>query len=283
MKERTIKQYSAGHRANDGAGVELVRVLGNHTAIDFDPFLMLDAFDSHNPKDYIAGFPMHPHRGIETFTYLIKGDIEHQDSLGHKGSIRDGACQWMTAGRGIMHQEMPKACPHMLGLQLWINLPKKDKMTTPKYGDIEAQMIPEIKETGANIKVVAGRYKGVDGGMQGSYVDVQFLDVKLEPNAVWQLETKPGDTVFAYIFEGKIEFGKNGDMQPEKQAILFEGGDYLTACTGAEGAHFIVASGKPLHEPIAWGGPIVMNTQEEVERAFVQIRFGTFVSEENYA
>ena len=282
MKQRLIKDYAAGHRANDGAGVELVRVLGNHTAMNFDPFLMLDAFDSDNPKDYIAGFPMHPHRGIETFTYLVKGEIEHQDSLGNKGAIADGGCQWMTAGRGIVHQEMPKAVPQLLGLQLWLNLPKKDKMVPPKYGNIEPQMIPEVREDGAVIKVVAGKYKGTAGGMQGAHVDMQFLDVKLAPNSTWQMETRPGDTVFTYIFSGKVGFEDNGVMQPNKQAILFEDGDCLRACTGDEEAHFIVACGAPLKEPIAWGGPIVMNTKEEVERAFVQIRFGTFVPEENY-
>lgn len=282
MKQRLIKDYARGHKANDGAGVELVRVLGNHTAHKFDPFLMLDAFDSQNPKDYIAGFPMHPHRGIETFTYLIKGDIEHQDSLGNKGSIQDGGCQWMTAGRGIVHQEMPKACPHLLGLQLWINLPQKDKMTEPKYGNITPDMVPEVKEDGATIRVVAGEYKGIKGGMQGSYVDARFIDVKLAPNSSWQMETKPGDTVFAYIFEGEVGFNNNGKMQPNKQAILFEQGDFLNAVTGEQPAHFIVACGAPLKEPIAWGGPIVMNTKEEVERAFVQIRFGTFAGEQHY-
>ncbi len=282
MKQRTVQSIVSGHKTSDGAGVKLVRVLGNQTAYQFDPFLMLDAFDSKNPKDYVAGFPMHPHRGIETFTYLIKGDIEHEDSLGNKGSIHDGGCQWMTAGRGIMHQEMPRACPHMLGLQLWVNLPQKDKMTVPKYGDITLEMVPEVREDGASIRVVAGKYKGTTGGMQGSHVDVQFIDVKLDPCSTWQMDTKPDDTAFAYIFEGEVEFENSRGNEAGKQAVLFHEGDIIEARAGKEGAHFIVACGSPLKEPIAWGGPIVMNTKEEVERAFMQIRFGTFIGDGNY-
>ena len=282
MKQRTVQSILGGYKANDGAGVKLVRVLGNQTAYQFDPFLMLDAFDSKNPKDYVAGFPMHPHRGIETFTYLLKGNIEHEDSLGNKGLIHDGGCQWMTAGRGIMHQEMPRACPHLLGLQLWVNLPEKNKMTTPKYGDISPEMVPEVKEDGATVRVVAGKYKENAGAMQGSYVGMQFVDVKRDPGSTWQLETEPDDTAFAYIFEGEVGFENDRGNEAAKQAVLFHEGDIILARAGKEGAHFIVACGAPLKEPIAWGGPIVMNTKEEVERAFMQIRFGTFIGDGNY-
>lgn len=181
MKYRTIKSDVTGHPAIDGAGVHLVRVLGSPTVRSFDPFLMLDAFDSRNPADYIKGFPMHPHRGIETFTYLIQGEIDHKDSLGNSGKILDGCCQWMTAGSGILHQEMPQASDRILGLQLWINLPRKDKMVEPKYRDITVDMVPKVEEEAGTVAVVAGRYKNVEGATKGDYVDVRFLDMTLKP------------------------------------------------------------------------------------------------------
>ncbi|HZK61922.1 MAG TPA: pirin family protein, partial [Anaerovoracaceae bacterium] len=167
---RTIRKVVTGSTQYDGAGVKLVRVIGHSTVDDFDPFLMLDAFDSDNPSDYIKGFPWHPHRGIETITYLIKGDIEHGDSLGNKGSILNGCCQWMTAGSGILHQEMPKAADRMLGVQLWLNLPRKDKMTKPQYRDIKADMIPRIKEDGSEIGIILGNYKETPGPVSGDYI-----------------------------------------------------------------------------------------------------------------
>ena len=289
---RTVIRQVAGRPAVDGAGVRLVRVLGSPTVKDFDPFLMLDAFDSKNPEDYVKGFPMHPHRGIETVTYLAHGEIEHQDSLGNKGVIVDGGCQWMTAGSGILHQEMPVACPHMLGLQLWVNLAKKDKMTQPKYRDIHPENIAHVKEPGVEVRVLSGEYKGHKGAMQADYVPVTFLDVTLEPGAHWTLETRPDDTVFAYILFGECSAGPVPGDSPcgskgsnycastpmnAKQAVLFSPGDTLTLSGGSIPTRLVVAAGKPLHEPVAWGGPIVMNTDEELREAFFELEDGAFI------
>ena len=193
---RKIRSVVTGTRQVDGAGVRLVRVLGPAQTRAFDPFLMLDAFDSKNPDDYIKGFPWHPHRGIETVTYLIAGDIEHGDSLGNKGHILNGGCQWMTAGSGIIHQEMPQASPRMLGLQLWVNLPRKDKWAQPQYRDLTKDRIPHIGEETGSVGVVAGSYSGVKGATQGDYVKVLFLDVALKPGAAWQLAVDPEATLF---------------------------------------------------------------------------------------
>ncbi len=289
---RTVVRQVAGRPAVDGAGVRLVRVLGSPTVRDFDPFLMLDAFDSKNPEDYIRGFPMHPHRGIETVTYLAHGEIEHQDSLGNKGSIVDGGCQWMTAGSGILHQEMPKASPHMLGLQLWVNLGQKDKMAPPKYRDIKPENIAHVHEPGVEIRVLSGEYKGHKGAMQADYVPVTFLDVMLEPGARWSVETKPEDTVFAYILYGECSAGPVPDESPcgakgsnycastplnARQAVLFSPGGSLTLSGGAIQTRLVLLQGTPLHEPVAWGGPIVMNTDEELREAFFELEAGTFI------
>lgn len=279
MTQRKIARAVIGRAAVDGAGVHLVRVLGSSTVETYDPFLMLDAFDSTNPQDYIRGFPMHPHRGIETFTYLIKGDIEHQDSLGHKGSIRDNGCQWMTAGSGILHQEMPLATNHMLGLQLWINLPAAHKMTEPKYRDITADKVPVVEEESATVRVVAGEYEMADatikGATQGDYVPIQFLDVTLLPEKTWEVSTSPEDTVFAYLIQGTCTL--DGEELKTRHAVLFTPGDSLRLTGGPEGAHFVLVSGKPLHDPVAWGGPIVMNTEAELREAFQELEDETFL------
>ena len=254
-----------------------MRVLGSPTVKTFDPFLMLDAFDSLNPDDYTKGFPTHPHRGIETFTYLVNGAIEHKDSLGNEGVIRDGDCQWMTAGGGILHQEMPLASPRMLGLQLWINLPAKHKMVDPKYRDITAPMVPHVTEEGVSVAVVAGRYKDMAGAAQGDYVDVRFLDVRLKPGARWQVEADPAHTVFAYVYDGDcclLEgrepiLARHAYLLGDGDAVAFEGGD--TEC------RFVLVSGAPLREPVAWGGPIVMNTDEELMQAYFEIEEGRFI------
>ena len=179
---RQIRRIVTGKKTIDGAGVHLVRVLGYRDTQDFDPFLMLDAFDSDNPEDYIKGFPWHPHRGIETVTYLIQGDIEHGDSLGNSGSILDGDCQWMTAGSGIIHQEMPKASSRMYGAQLWLNLPAADKMAPPAYGDIQRDQVPVVKGDGHTVRIVAGDYQGKAGAFQGRYIQTTYLDIEMEPN-----------------------------------------------------------------------------------------------------
>ena len=273
---REIKKIVTGRRAVDGAGVSLVRVFGYRDTKDFDPFLLFDAFDSTNPADYIKGFPWHPHRGIETVTYLIKGDIEHGDSLGNKGSILDGDCQWMTAGSGIIHQEMPKPSEHMLGGQLWINLPAKDKMTAPAYGDIQNENIPQIGEEGVSIKIVAGKYKDKDGAFHGKYVDANYFDVEMAPGAEWTYESNPENTLFIYIFKGSGKFG-SGQSGEEKQVLLFDAGIQFKAKADASGLRFILLEGKPLREPIAWGGPIVMNTEEELNLAFMELDSGDFI------
>lgn len=277
MTFRTVSQVVTGGNTVDGAGVKLVRVLGPATVTDFDPFLMLDAFDSKNPDDYTRGFPMHPHRGIETVTYLIQGLIEHQDSLGNKGVIRDGCYQWMTAGRGILHQEMPKTAPRMLGLQLWVNLPKKQKMTEPAYRDITDAMIPMVEEESARVRVLSGEYKGQAGGMKAEYVDARFLDVEMPAGASWTLETRTEDTLFAYILEGSCAFEPGKDTLAAKHAVLFTQGDALECTAGSMGARMVLVSGAPIREPVAWGGPIVMNTREELAQARKELNEGTFI------
>lgn len=277
MAHRAVSQIVTGHQTVDGAGVHLVRVLGSATVADFDPFLMLDAFDSRNPADYIRGFPLHPHRGIETFTYLIKGEIDHKDSLGNEGRILDGCCQWMTAGSGILHQEMPRATERLLGLQLWINLPRSRKMADPKYRDIEYENIPRLQENGAVVSVVTGEYKGTQGATRGDYVDARFLDVALEPNASWQVETPADDTVFAYLIEGACSFEEDGPVQPARRAFLFSPGTDIVMKAGSQGARLVLVSGTPLGEPVAWGGPIVMNTRAELRTAFEELEEGTFI------
>lgn len=275
---RKIQKIVTGTTQYDGAGVKLVRVIGNSTVEDFDPFLMLDAFDSTDPADYVNGFPWHPHRGIETVTYLIRGEIEHGDSIGNKGSILDGCCQWMTAGSGIMHKEMPKPADRMLGVQLWLNLPGKDKMTFPQYRDIKANMIPKVVEAGSTIAVISGNYKETSGPVHGDYVKMQFLDVELQANTEWKLKIEPEDSLFIYIVQGEGWFeDSNENLQLSKRAVLFHDGDEFLARASGKGLRFLLFSAKPLKEPIAWGGPIVMNTREELNLAFREIEDGTFI------
>ncbi len=278
MSKREISKVVVGSRQVDGAGVKLVRVIGYDNVHDFDPFLMLDAFDSNNPEDYVKGFPWHPHRGIETVTYLVQGEIEHGDSMGNQGTINDGCCQWMTAGKAILHQEMPQPSERMLGLQLWLNLPRKDKMVEPKYRDIRSEMIPVRKEPGSIVRILSGYYKEQAGAMQGDYVKATVLDITILPNTSWSIATDPEETVFAYVMEGVGSFGSNEkETLEERRAVLFTKGEELEVTAQAEPVRLVLFMGKPLQEPIAWGGPIVMNTSEELEQAFREIREGTFV------
>ncbi|MBN7771763.1 pirin family protein [Clostridium aminobutyricum] len=280
MKDiREVKKVMIGQNAVDGAGVRLVRVFGYHDTKDLDPFLMLDAFDSSNAEDYVKGFPWHPHRGIETITYLVEGDIEHQDSLGHKGSILNGECQWMTAGSGIIHQEMPTPSERMLGVQLWLNLPAKYKMNPPQYRALSKSDIPVIEEGGSKVHIISGTYKGAYGSVDGDFVKALYLDVELEPEAEWEAELPIDDTVFVYILEGEAAFGPKNRIVPEKRAILFEQGSHFQANALHNGVRFLLLSAKPLKEPIAWGGPIVMNTQKELELAFQELDEGTFIKD----
>ena len=275
MKRREIIRQVRGERAVDGAGVRLVRVLGSRDVEDFDPFLMLDSFDSVDPADYLAGFPMHPHRGIETVTYLISGRIDHEDSLGNKGSILSGECQWMTAGSGILHQEMPKASERMLGFQLWLNLPRAEKMATPAYLPLTRESIPGAAGDGAEIRVLSGRF-GETRSVTPPHIPASILDVSLPKGGEITLPTRDGETVFIFLIEGGAVIGGAG--VPEKTAVLFGPGDGI--CVGAppdSALRFLFFSAKPLREPVAWGGPIVMNTQAELLQAFRELREGTFI------
>ncbi|MBE0679234.1 MAG: pirin family protein [Bacteroidales bacterium] len=286
MSRRKFAQAVRGQHAVDGAGVHLRRVLGYRTIKDFDPFLMLDGFDSSNPEDYINGFPWHPHRGIETVTYLLKGDIEHGDSLGNKGVIGDLQCQWMTAGSGIIHQEMPRAVERMLGCQLWVNLPGKDKMTQPAYRDIRQEDVAVVSEENATVRVLSGNYKDNKGAVKGEYVKVQYLDVALVPDAVWSYKETPNDqTLFLYLIDGTLAADAAlANFEEKACAILMTASsanssefDEVRVNAGPGGARFFLIAARPLQEPVAWGGPIVMNTDEELNEAFRELENRTFI------
>jgi len=275
---RAVKKVVGGKNTVDGAGVRLVRVFGNPEGEEFDPFLMLDAFDSTDPNDYIKGFPWHPHRGIETITYLIQGGIEHGDSLGNKGTILSGDCQWMTAGSGIIHQEMPKASQRLFGVQLWLNMPAADKMAPPKYRDIRRKAIPVIRDGGAAVHILAGKYKEVRGAVEGDYVKPVFFDVELMAGKEWSLETDPEHNLFLYILQGEGYFDpEQKEAIPAKHAVLFHAGKWFWAKAAESGIRFLLLAGKPLREPVAWSGSIVMNTEEELETAFQEMNQNTFI------
>jgi len=274
--KRHVKRVIQGFQTSDGAGVKLTRVIGSQDVRDVDPFLMLDAFDSTNPKDYIAGFPFHPHRGIETFTYLIHGIIEHQDSLGNKGIIRDGQAQWMTAGSGIIHQEMPQPAPRMLGLQLWINLPQKDKMCEPAYWDILEDHVQPIVKDGYTIRVISGSVDGVSPKIQPKYVQARILDISLNKDETFALDVSSNSTLFIYTFNSELLNVEDHSLLPKRCAVLLDEGTKveLKAITNSR---FLWFEGLPLNEPVAFGGPIVMNTKEELALAFKELREGTFI------
>ncbi|MFA5007324.1 MAG: pirin family protein [Candidatus Izemoplasmatales bacterium] len=275
MNVRRIARTVNGTAAVDGAGVRLVRVLSRPDVGHADPFLMLDAFDSTDPEDYVKGFPWHPHRGIETITYLIDGHIEHGDSIGNRGTIGPGECQWMTAGSGILHQEMPRPAKRMLGAQLWLNLPAKDKMCPPKYRDVRAGTVPVATNGGASVRILAGVHEGIQGAVSPDYVDIVYLDVGLAPGATFRRPVSKTATAFAYLFEGSFAAGDAGAKA--RDAAFFEDGDEISVVAGKDGARFLFAAGEPLDEPIAWGGPIVMNTREELRTAFRELDEGTFL------
>ncbi|MDA3899406.1 MAG: pirin family protein [Spirochaetes bacterium] len=286
MPKRTCQSVVRGKNAVDGAGVHLRRVLGYNTIKDFDPFLMLDGFDSNDPEDYIKGFPWHPHRGIETVTYLLDGKIEHGDSLGNEGSINELQCQWMTAGSGIIHQEMPQASERMLGCQLWVNLPKSDKMTEPAYRDIKKEDVKAIADQSALVRVLSGTYQGVSGAVKGEYIPVQYLDIDLQPDSVWSYNETPNDhTLFIYLIDGTLAADDSlCDYQEKGCAILMSassnddsGYDEVIVKSQDKGARFFIIAAKPLKEPVAWGGPIVMNSKEELDQAFKDLDNNTFI------
>lgn len=275
---RNIKRLVNGIPAIDGAGVQLVRLVGNNDVKDFDPFLLFDAFDSTDPATYIKGFPWHPHRGMETVTYLIEGEIEHGDSLGNVDVIRAGDCQWMTAGSGIIHQEMPKPAKRLLGGQLWLNLPAKHKMTAPQYKPIVSSEIPVINEEKASIRILTGNYKDHHGATDGDFVKATYLDITVSPDSEWEMDTDPTHTLFIYIVEGKASFGHDYPRTiTAKNVVLFDSGEAIKLHTSEKPVRFLLMSGKPLREPVAWGGPIVMNTREELMQAFHELDENTFI------
>ena len=275
MTKRKIKKMVQGQRTIDGAGVHLVRVLDQNTVTDFDPFLMLDSFDSENPNDYLAGFPFHPHRGIETITYLIEGEMNHKDSLGNRGKIRAHESQWMTAGSGIMHEEMPQKSDRMLGFQLWINLPQQDKMTEPAYNTLEERDIPRLDAENATIRLLSGNYHYEKQGFKPKYVQADIWDIDLKPNKIWMTDTIHENTVFVFLMEGSLAI--NDEVIPNKTAVLFDEGDQIEVQAGKNGARFAYFSAPRLEEPVAWGGPIVMNTRKELAQAFEELESGTFI------
>jgi len=268
----------------EGAGVRLNRSIATRRLDYLDPFLLLDHFASSDPRDYQAGFPLHPHRGIETVTYVLRGEVHHKDTLGNSGSIGAGDVQWMTAGRGIMHEEMPQVRPEgIAGFQLWVNLPAKLKMAKPRYQDIRSAEIPEIKKEGAvRIRVITGTVDGVSGPVIGIAANPIYLDVFVPAHTTLIQPIHRGHTAFAYVFEGEARFAgdekEDGTMVSHPRLIVLGDGDYVKVVTGEQPARFLLVSGKPLHEPIARYGPFVMNTQEEIEQTLQELRQGTFVT-----
>lgn len=301
---RKIKKIFRSKQTIEGAGVHLKRAFGSSEVGQFDPFLLLDDFRSGNPNHYNKGFPWHPHRGIETITYILQGKVEHGDSLGNKGVIDAGDVQWMTAGSGIIHQEMPKgdASGRMEGFQLWANLPAAEKMMSPRYRDVKSNDIPVITlENDVQIKIICGTVNKIHGPVQDIMIDPEYLDITVPAHTVYEHPVKPGHTVFAYVIAGQGYFckekkpfiyeaeGKNSfDMETDPLAsngtlILFEDGRSVHIETGDASIRFLLISGKPLNEPIAWHGPIVMNNQAELQLAFDEYRAGTFLKNKSKA
>ena len=268
----------------EGAGVKLRRSLGTRTIDHLDPFLLLDHFESANPSDYEAGFPYHPHRGIETVTVIRKGEVRHGDSLGHKGAIGAGDIQWMTSGSGIMHEEMPQVRPEgIAGLQLWLNVPAREKMSRPKYRDLTADRLTETAtDEGARIRVIAGPAAGgrVVGPVEGLAVAPTFIDVVLPPGTTFREAVPRGHTAFAYVDSGAVRFGAATSPASAPALVIFGDGDVVEASAGPEGGRFLLAAARPLGEPIARYGPFVMNTREEIEQTLAELRSGRFIRED---
>ncbi|HPX20810.1 MAG TPA: pirin family protein [Bacilli bacterium] len=274
--ERKIRKQVTGYRTQDGAGVNLVRVLGNRTVEDFDPFLMLDSFDSTNPADYIAGFPLHPHRGIETISYVYRGFMTHRDSLGNEDTIGDGEVQWMTAGSGILHEEKLPASPRLLGVQLWLNLPAKNKMVHPAYKSIKNRDIEEIGFDRGKVRLLAGEFEGRKGFLS-KYLPLNYYDIHLNPNSTAVIKTDPEHSVMMFTLLGDAFIGDA--LVKEKTAVKLTSGDFVKIKTFAKKAHVLFIGSQALNEPVAWGGPIVMNTKEELLKAFDDLRNGTFLKD----
>lgn len=297
MSIRPVKRIVEAQPVVEGAGVKLRRAFGFGATDEFDPFLLLDDFRNENPGDYLAGFPWHPHRGIETITYVLAGTVDHGDSLGNTGRLGAGDVQWMTAGRGILHQEMPKGDPQgrMHGFQLWANLPSAMKMTAPRYQDVTSGNIPAVNEDdGTTVRIICGSFWGKTGPVDGVAADPRYLDVWVPPGKRRRLEVETARHAFAYVFEGSGTFrdaseprsvrdedGNVVTLSPEqtgnRSLVLFDSGDEVTVQAGEEGIRFLLVSGKPIQEPVAWAGPIVMNTQEQLKQAYSELRDGTFI------
>ena len=274
---KKLKSIHSAIKTTDGAGVKLNRVFGYHEVPKFDPFLMLDYFSTTDPNDVKKGFPWHPHRGIETITYILRGSVEHQDSLGNKGVIGNGDVQWMTAGSGIIHQEMPSDLQDGIeGFQLWLNLPSQDKMIEPEYGDIKADMIKKIDDGNISVKVIGGEYGGIKGPILRENLKVKLLDITLDAGNSYTHEVGEGINTFIFVYRGFGYFGSNLDRVNVKDAVLFEGTGGIRIEAG-DNLGFILGEGIPLNEPVAWGGPIVMNTKEELRTAFDEYNNGTFI------
>jgi quercetin 2,3-dioxygenase len=297
-KIRNIRKVIKSKPTIEGAGVHLKRAFGNYHVPLFDPFLLLDDFRSNDPIYYLKGFPWHPHRGIETITYVLHGSVEHGDSMGNKGVISSGDVQWMTAGSGIIHQEMPKGdkTGRMGGFQLWANLPASHKMMDPRYRELKSNQIPEISmSNGVTIRIICGKFEGTQGPVQDIVTDPEYLDLTVPAKTEFIHPTKPGHTVIAYIIEGKARFCREKspytyeveepnyfDIQRNPFAtnetlVLFDNGEQIVVSTEDESVRFLLMSGKPIGEPVAWYGPIVMNTQQELEIAFDEYSKGTFI------
>jgi quercetin 2,3-dioxygenase len=268
----------------EGAGVRLRRSIGTRRLDHLDPFLLLDHFESVEPADYEAGFPYHPHRGIETVTLVRKGEVKHGDSLGHKGSIGAGDIQWMTSGSGIMHEEMPQVRPEGIGgLQIWLNLPAREKMSRPKYRDLQAARLEETKtDEGASLRIIAGEAQGgrSSGPVEGLAVAPKFVDVVLPPGATFREAVPRGHTAFAYVDNGEVRFGPEKKAAHAPSLVIFGDGELVEATAGAEGGRFLLAAARPLNEPIARYGPFVMNTRAEIEQTLEDLRRGRFARAE---
>jgi redox-sensitive bicupin YhaK (pirin superfamily) len=285
MQARKVQDIIRPTNVLEGAGVKLKRSFPAGRLNYLDPFLLLDHFGSAHPEDYVAGFPMHPHRGIETVTYVLKGEVLHRDSMGNEGTITVGDVQWMTSGRGILHEEMPQVRPGgMDGFQLWVNLPAKNKMTRPRYQDVRSNQIPQFTTTdGALIRVVAGQVGPVSGPVTEIAAEPLYIDVTVPPQSTFQQPIAKGHNSFAYLFEGNGIFGEANDEVKVDQPpalIIFSDGDYIKVTTSKSAARFLLVAGKPLNEPVARYGPFVMNTKAEIDQALEDLRRGTFVRDE---
>jgi redox-sensitive bicupin YhaK (pirin superfamily) len=299
MSIRPIKRVIESKPTVEGAGVRLRRAFGFGETAEFDPFLLFDDFRNERPNDYLAGFPWHPHRGIETITYVLAGSVDHGDSLGNQGSLGAGDVQWMTAGRGILHQEMPQGDPQgrMHGFQLWANLPAKLKMTAPRYQDVLSQDIPDVTDDdGTNVRVICGDFWGKKGPVEGVAADPRYLDISVPPFRTKRLQVETSRHAFAYVFAGSGNFRDASDPRNvrteivgnasegaasevgNRSLVLFDRGDEVVVQAGEMGIRFLLVSGRPIEEPVAWYGPIVMNTEEELRRAYDELRQGTFIS-----